>query len=139
MRNLQFSDYKNVDIGRFTPVFEVQGNGFLNIPEKLVSRISLRENIFADAASAPSIPILVNFHFHEHSEDLDKHPTTILIDLDSWFLKFVEFLPDEPLHPHFPGLGLYRFIARAFRFSRFLGAIVAGPQAAILLQDSHNS
>ena len=77
------------NVGRFAPVFEMQGNSFLNIQEKLVRCISLRENIFADATGAPSILILVNFHFHEHSEDLDKQPTAISIALDSWFLKFV--------------------------------------------------
>ena len=65
----QRSDEGNV--GRFAPVFEMQGNSFLNIQEKLVRCISLRENIFADATGAPSILILVNFHFHEHFEDLD--------------------------------------------------------------------
>ena len=37
------------NVGRFAPVFEMQGNSFLNIQEKLVRCISLRENIFADA------------------------------------------------------------------------------------------
>ena len=121
MRNLQFRDYENIDIGRFTPVFEVQGNGFLNISEKLVRRITPRENIFADAASAPSIPILVNFHFHEHSEALDKHLTTILIDLDSWFLKFVRIRQGfSVLSRRFNASNQYAFIfAHSFELESF--------------------
>ena len=62
----QFRNNEYINLGGTRAGVKMQCDSFLDIGVKFVHRSRLRENVLADAAGAPKVTIVVDFHLYEH-------------------------------------------------------------------------
>jgi hypothetical protein len=67
MRELQFRDDQDINVRGFVSALEVQRNRFLDVVIQLVCSLPLGENVLANPASTPDVPILIDLDLYQHS------------------------------------------------------------------------